>query len=226
MQLQSRRAAGNNVMQFRTDSSRPADDKDAVARIRDWLGERNIILIGLMGAGKTAIGRRLARKLGLNFTDADNEIEIAAGQSIGDIFAEHGEAYFRRGEEKVIARLLAGGPQVLATGGGAYMNARTRKAIHKSGIAVWLKGDLDVLMDRVKRRSHRPLLKNDDPEATMKKLIEERYPVYARADITIQSRDVAHDVIVREILDALDTVSQPPAPASGGKRGRPKRRTT
>lgn len=196
---------------------------DAAARIRERLGQRNIVLIGLMGAGKTAIGRRLAQRLDLPFTDADNEIEIAAGQSISEIFDEHGEAYFRRGEEKVIARLLSGGPQVLATGGGAYMNIRTRKNIHHSGIAVWLKGELSVLMDRVNRRNHRPLLQTGDPEATMKRLIDERYPVYAEADITVQSRDVAHDVIVGEILIALeagDALSSPAAPA----RARTKRR--
>ena len=173
-------------------------------RIRKQLGDRSIVLIGLMGAGKTAIGRRLAQKLGLEFTDADNEIEIAAGKSISDIFADHGEAYFRRGEQKVIARLLKDGPQVLATGGGAYMNQRTRDNIRDSGIAVWLKGDLDVLMARVRRRDNRPLLQTKDPEAVMKKLMDERYPVYAEADITVQSRDVAHDVIVGEIMNALD----------------------
>jgi len=200
------------------------DDPDPAARVRERLGDRNLVLIGLMGAGKTAIGRRLAQRLELPFTDADSEIEIAAGQSISEIFEEHGEAYFRRGEEKVIARLLSSGPQVLATGGGAYMNGRTRKNIHQSGIAVWLKGDLEVLMDRVKRRSHRPLLQTGDPEATMKKLIEERYPVYAQADITVQSRDVAHDVIVGEILAALDAADDALTPAAAdSKRGKAKR---
>jgi shikimate kinase len=157
-----------------------------------------------MGAGKTAIGRRLATALELDFIDADNEIENAAGKSISDIFAEHGEAHFREGERKVIARLLKNGPQVLATGGGAYMTEATRKNIHRHGITVWLKGDLDVLMERVKRRDHRPLLKSGDPEKVMKKLMDERYPVYAGADITVQSRDVAHEVIVGEIVTALD----------------------
>jgi shikimate kinase len=198
-------------------------DPDAAVRIRESLGDNNIVLIGLMGAGKTAIGRRLAQRLELPFTDADSEIEIAAGQSISEIFEQHGEPYFRKGEEKVIARLLSGGPQVLATGGGAYMNARTRKNIHQNGIAVWLKGDLNVLMDRVKRRNHRPLLQDGDPEATMKRLIDERYPAYAEADITVQSRDVAHIVIVDEILAALDAARDTLLSAARRKRGKTKR---
>lgn len=177
---------------------------DRAARIRERLGKRSIVLIGLMGAGKTAIGRRLASRLGLDFMDADNEIEDAAGMSISDIFTEHGEAYFRAGEEKVIARLLKNGPQVLATGGGAYMSEKTQRNIARNGIAVWLKGDLAVLLDRVKRRDHRPLLKDRDPEAVMKELMKQRYPVYAGADITVQSRDVPHDVIVGEIIAALE----------------------
>lgn len=179
------------------------DNKDRIAPIRAHIGTRSIVLIGLMGAGKTAIGRRLANRLGLDFIDADNEIELAAGKSISDIFAEHGENHFRDGEEKVIARLLKNGPQVLATGGGAYMSDTTRTNICENGVAVWLKGSLQVLMDRVKRRDHRPLLKTDDPEAVMKKLMDERYPVYAEADITVQSRDVPHDIIVGEIVQAL-----------------------
>lgn len=185
--------------------SRKRDEKhDRSARIRRRLGKRSVVLIGLMGAGKTAIGRRLASCLGLDFIDADNEIEKAAGKSISDIFSEHGEAYFREGERKVITRLLKNGSQVLATGGGAYINEETRKYIHKRGVAVWLKGDLAVLLERVRRRDHRPLLKTGDPEAVMKKLMDERYPVYAGADITVQSRDVAHDVIVGEIMTSLE----------------------
>ena len=191
-------------MRFQLRSRKRDDKNDRSARIRSRLGNRSIVLIGLMGAGKTAIGRRLASCLGLDFTDADNEIENAAGKSISDIFAEHGEAHFRDGEKKVIARLLKSGPQVLATGGGAYMDEETRKNIHKRGIAVWLRGDLAILLDRVKRRDHRPLLKTGDPEAVMKKLMDERYPVYAGADITVQSRDVTHDVIVGEIMASLE----------------------
>lgn len=194
--------------------SRKRDDmNDKIALIRAHIGTSSVVLIGLMGAGKTAIGRRLAQRLGLEFVDADNEIEIAAGKSISDIFAEHGEKHFRRGEEKVIGRLLKNGPQVLATGGGAYMGEATRTNIREYGVAVWLKGSLDILMGRVKRRDHRPLLKTDDPEAVMKKLMDERYPVYAEADITVQSRDVPHDIIVGEIIKALAS-----CPALSGKR--------
>ncbi|HUU65938.1 MAG TPA: shikimate kinase [Methyloceanibacter sp.] len=180
------------------------DDRERLlAEIRQSLGARSIVLIGLMGAGKTAVGRRLANRLDLPFVDADTEIEQAAGQSIKEIFAEHGEDYFREGERKVIARLLEGGPQVLATGGGAYMNPQTRDAIKAHGLSVWLKADLRVLMKRVQRRDHRPLLVNADPEAVMKKLMAERNPVYAEADITVESREVPHDVIVTAVTDAL-----------------------
>ncbi len=163
-----------------------------------------MVLIGLMGAGKTAIGRRLATRLGLDFVDADTEIESAAGKSISDIFTDHGEEYFRDGERRVIARLLGEGPQVLATGGGAYMNDETRNTIAESGVSVWLKADLKVLLERVVRRDHRPLLKTDDPKVVMKRLMDERYPVYSSSDITVKSRDVPHEVIVSEIISALD----------------------
>ncbi len=170
---------------------------------KDALGSRSIVLIGLMGAGKTAVGRRVATRLGLKFVDADTEIERAAGKSISEIFADHGEAYFRNGERRVIARLLGDGPQVLATGGGAYMDKNTRELISEVGISVWLKADLKVLMERVVRRDHRPLLKTENPQAVMQRLMDERYPVYASADITVISRDVPHEVIVAEIVDAL-----------------------
>ena len=179
------------------------DNREQAAAVRKALGARCVVLIGLMGAGKTAIGRRLAGRLDLPFTDADSEIETAAGQSISDIFAEHGEDYFRAGERKVIRRLLKQGPQVLATGGGAYMNEETRANIASLGISVWLKADLDILMARVLRRDHRPLLKTADPEAVMRELMQQRYPVYAQADIAIQSRDVPHEVIVDEIVSGL-----------------------
>jgi shikimate kinase len=180
------------------------DDRERkLAEIRQSLGGRSIVLIGLMGAGKTAVGRRLANWLDLPFTDADSEIEEAAGQTITEIFAEHGEAYFREGERKVIARLLEGGPQVLATGGGAYMNGDTRAAIKARGVSIWLKADLRVLLKRVGRRDHRPLLTVGDPEAVMKKLMAERAPIYAEADIIVESRDVPHDVIVGAVADAL-----------------------
>ena len=167
------------------------------------LGTRSIIMIGLMGCGKSSVGRRLAARLHLPFADADDEIEAAAGKSISDIFADHGEAEFRSGEQKVIARLLAEGPRVLATGGGAFMNAQTRENITASSISVWLKADLAILMERVKRRSHRPLLQTSDPETVMRKLIDERYPIYAQADIIIESRDVPHETVVNDIIRAL-----------------------
>jgi shikimate kinase len=179
-------------------------DRDRqLAQIRQSLGTRSVVLIGLMGAGKTAVGRRLANWLDLPFTDADSEIEQAAGQSIKEIFAEHGETYFREGERKVIARLLESGPQVLATGGGAYMNPETRAAIKAHGVSIWLKAELRVLLKRVGRRDTRPLLSVGDPEAVMKKLMAERNPVYAEADITVESREVPHEVIVGAAVDAL-----------------------
>ena len=179
------------------------DRQERLLAIRKALGPRSVVLIGLMGAGKTAVGRRLANRLDLPFIDADSEIEVAAGASISEIFAEHGEAYFRQGECKVIARLLENGPQVLATGGGAYMNPDTRANIKAHGLSVWLKADIKVLMKRVGRRDNRPLLAAGDPEKMMKRLMEERYPIYAEADVTVESRDVPHDVIVGAVIDAL-----------------------
>ena len=167
------------------------------------LGARSLVLVGMMGAGKSSIGRRLATRLCVPFADADNEIEVAAGMSIPDIFSTYGEAHFRSGETRVIARLLEGGPQVLATGGGAFMHADTRAAIAAHGVSIWLNADLDVLMRRIKRRQDRPLLKTEDPGETLRALMMERYPVYAQADITIQSREVPHDKIVDEIVGAL-----------------------
>lgn len=186
-------------------------EQEAMDVIRSRIGTRSIVLIGLMGCGKSSIGKRFAGKLGFSFVDADEEIERAAGKTINDIFNDHGEAHFRDGERKVIARLLASGPQVLATGGGAYMNIETRRKIHEGGIAVWLKADLPVLMRRVLKRDTRPLLRNGNPEATMKALIDARYPVYAEADLTVESRDEPHDVIVAEIAVRLaQLLSAPP----------------
>jgi shikimate kinase len=164
---------------------------------------RAIVLVGMMGAGKSSIGRRLAQRLDIPFVDADSEIEIAAGMSIEDIFATRGEPEFRAGEARVIARLLEGGTQVIATGGGAFMNADTRTAIKAKGVSVWLKADLDVLMRRIKRRNDRPLLQIDDPEAKLRELIDLRYPTYALADLTVQSRDVVHEKIVDEMIGVL-----------------------
>ena len=166
-------------------------------------GNRAIVLVGLMGAGKTSIGRRLAERMGLAFVDADTEIEKAAGKSIPDIFAEHGEAHFRDGERRVILRLLEGGPQILATGGGAFMNAETRAAIKAHALSVWLKADLDVLLKRVAKRGGRPLLENKDPAEVLQNLINLRYPVYAEADITVESLDVQHAQMVNAVLQAL-----------------------
>jgi shikimate kinase len=167
------------------------------------LGPRSVVLVGMMGAGKSSIGRRLAGRLGIPFADADGEIEMAHRMTIPDIFSTYGEAYFRSGETRVIARLLESGPQVLATGGGAFMNADTRGAIGANGISVWLKAEFDVLMRRIRRRQDRPLLKTEDPGETLRTLMAERYPVYARADITVQSREVPHEKIVDEIVGAL-----------------------
>jgi shikimate kinase len=167
------------------------------------LGRRSIVLVGMMGSGKSSIGRRLAGRLAIAFVDADSEIEAAAGMTIAEIFQRHGEAYFRAGEARVIARLLEQGAQVLATGGGAFMNRGTRAAIRAKGISVWLKADFDVLMKRIKRRNDRPMLKTDDPAATLAALVAARYPVYAEADVTVVSRDVPHDTIVDEIVAAL-----------------------
>jgi shikimate kinase len=167
------------------------------------LGRRSIVLIGMMGAGKSSVGRRLAARLGVPFVDADAEIEKAAGMTIPEIFSAHGEPYFRAGETRVIARLLESGPQVLATGGGAFMSPDTRAAIDAKGVSVWLRATVDVLVRRIRRRSDRPLLKGVDPVETLKRLIDERYPTYAEADVTVESRDVPHDVIVEEIVASL-----------------------
>jgi len=174
------------------------------AALNAALGRRSIVLVGMMGAGKSSIGRRLAQRVGLSFIDADAEIEAAAGMTIAEIFASYGEPYFRSGEQRVIARLLESGPQVLATGGGAYMNAETRAAIRQKGISVWLKADFEVLMRRVKRRAtaDRPMLQGD-PAQRIRHLMEERYPVYAEANVTVMSREVAHETIVNEIIAAL-----------------------
>ena len=185
------------------------------------LGPRTVTLVGMMGAGKSSIGRRLALRLGVPFVDADVEIEKAAGMTINDIFAVRGEAEFRAGEARVILRLLESGPQVLATGGGAFTNPDTRTAIGAKGISIWLKAEFDVLMKRIKRRHDRPLLKTDDPGATLRKLIEERDPVYALADLTVQSREVMHEKIVDEIVSALAgrmgvACASPGARADGG----------
>lgn len=188
-------------------------ESQSPSAIKTALGDKSIVMVGLMGCGKSAVGRRLAAHLGLPFVDADDEIEKAAGKSIEDIFADHGEAYFREGERKVLARLLHSGPQVLATGGGAFMNEETRAAIASSGISIWLKADLPLLLRRVAKRNNRPLLKNGDSETVMRNLMEIRYPVYAEADLTVESRDVPHEAIVAEIMQRLAGTLQVEPPA-------------
>jgi shikimate kinase len=174
------------------------------AEIVPNLGRRSIVLIGMMGVGKSSIGRRLGARLSISFIDADAEIEKAAGMSIADIFARHGEAAFRNGESRVIARLLDSGPQVLATGGGAVMNPETRALIKEKGVSVWLSAELDLLMRRIsKRKTERPMLRTADPAATLRELLAEREPIYAQADLTVQSREVPHDAVVAEIVGAL-----------------------
>jgi shikimate kinase len=193
----------------------------APAEILSLLGSRSIVLTGMMGVGKSSIGRRLAARLNIPFVDADTEIEKAAGMSIPDIFARHGEADFRNGEARVIARLLDGGPQVLATGGGAVMNADTRATIKAKGVSVWLAAEFEVLLRRInKRKNDRPMLQTADPEATLRELLAVREPVYAQADITVQSREGPHEVIVAEIVTALATfLNAPEAPAQGSGTG-------
>jgi shikimate kinase len=173
------------------------------AEIIAALGTRSIVLVGMMGAGKSTIGRRLSARLRLPFLDADIEIETAAGMSIPDIFETRGEPDFRDGEARVIARLLDNGPCVLATGGGAFMREETRNRVRDKAVSIWLKADVDIIMRRVKRRSDRPLLKTADPAATVGRLLEEREPIYQHADLTIWSRDVPHEKIVDECLEAL-----------------------
>ncbi|MDF0520902.1 shikimate kinase [Bradyrhizobium yuanmingense] len=195
------------------------------ADILSALGARSIVLVGMMGVGKSTIGRRLAARLKLPFTDADTEIEVAhAGMTIPEIFATHGEPYFRDGEARVIARLLEGGPIVLATGGGAFMREETRARIAAKAISIWLRADHDVIMRRVRRRADRPLLQTVDPEGTVTRLLAQREPIYANADLTIASRDVPHDRIVEECIEALHArlcggqPAQPPADIASASR--------
>lgn len=191
----------------RPDSSDIGERTDAAAALRrqaeGLVPPRTIALVGLMGAGKTTVGRRLAHALNLPFADADAAIVDAAGQSVDAIFAEHGECEFRRGERKVISRLLAGPVHVLATGGGAFIDPRTRALMKDRAISIWLKAPLDVLMKRVAKRDDRPLLKEDDPRAVMQRLMDERYPIYAEADLTIETSAGPHNSAVVAIIDAL-----------------------
>jgi shikimate kinase len=169
------------------------------------LGRRSVVLVGMMGAGKSAVGKRLASRLGMEFRDADVEIEVAAQKTISEIFASDGEPFFRDKERRIIARLLhCDAPIVLATGGGAFMNAETRETIRAHGVSIWLKADFGVLMRRVRRKSNRPLLKTADPEGALRNLMDARYPTYAQADITVDSREVAHEVVLEDVMAALE----------------------
>ena len=167
------------------------------------LAGRPLVLVGMMGAGKTTVGRRLAARLGRHFVDSDEEVEKAAGMTIEDIFAAHGEADFRAGEVRVIARLLKDPDLVLGTGGGAFVNAETRALVKSSAVSVWIKADFELLFQRVQRRSNRPLLKTANPRQTLQDLIERRYPIYAEADVTVVSRDVPQDQVATEVIGAL-----------------------
>jgi shikimate kinase len=171
---------------------------------------KTVALVGLMGAGKSTVGRRLAARLNMPFVDADHEIEAAAGCTIPEFFERHGEAAFRDGESRVIARLLRGEPKILATGGGAFMNEKTRERIKRRATSVWLRADLDLLVSRVTRRDNMPLLKQGDPRDIMQRLMDERYPVYAEADIVVDSDDGPHDAVVERIVAALDDVGAQP----------------
>jgi shikimate kinase len=185
-------------------SQNDADAAVSPAPILAALGRRSIVLVGMMGVGKSSVGRRLAARLSIPFVDADSEIENAAKMTIPEIFGRHGEAYFRSGEARVIARLLESGPQVLATGGGAFMNADTRALIKAKGVSIWLHADFDVLLRRTsKRKSDRPLLQTEDPGQTLRALLAAREPTYALADLTVQSREVPHEAIVADAMKAL-----------------------
>jgi len=185
-------------------AARQTDLTTPEAEIVTALGKRCVVLVGMMGVGKSTIGRRLAARLHLPFLDADHEIEARhGGMTIPEIFAEHGEPYFRDGEARVIATLLDAGPCVLATGGGAFMREETRSRIRDHAVSVWLQADSDVILKRVKRRADRPLLQTADPAATIARLLAERSPFYQFADLTIASRDVPHEKIVDECIDVL-----------------------
>ena len=171
--------------------------------IRAQLGQQSITIVGLMGAGKSVIGRKVAMKLKIPFVDADSEIEKAAKMSVADIFASYGEPEFRRLEKSVIRRVLEGGPQILATGGGAYMDTETREMVSENGVSLWLSADIDLLMQRVSKKTTRPLLKNPNPRGVMEDLIKERYPVYSVADLEIASRDVSKDEMTNLVVAGL-----------------------
>jgi shikimate kinase len=189
--------------QFNDHSNPDASDDPTMASPQPLHVDRTIVFVGLMGVGKTCIGRRLAQRLDLPFVDADREIEAAAGCTISEIFARYGEAHFREGERRVILRLLEAPPQVLSTGGGAFMDPQTRARIRNCAISIWLRADLDLMMKRVSRRSNRPLLQVADPRARLQELMTQRYPVYAEADITVDSADGPPEVTLERVVGAL-----------------------
>ena len=173
------------------------------AALLGQLGNRSIVFVGLMGAGKTAIGRKVAAMLALPFVDSDQEIESVSRMTVPELFERYGETEFRALEQRVILRVLENGPQVLSTGGGAFMNAQTREAIASHGVSVWLKAEIELLMDRVSKKQNRPLLKSADPRAVLERLMAERYPVYAEANVTVPTRDDRKEVIAAEVVNAL-----------------------
>jgi shikimate kinase len=181
----------------------PNDPGESHAALLDRLGNRSIVFVGLMGAGKTAIGRKVATMLSLPFIDSDQEIETVSRMTVPELFDRYGETEFRALEQRVILRLLENGPQVLSTGGGAFMNAQTREAIAAHGVSVWLKAELNLLMERVSKKQNRPLLKSPDPRAVLERLMGERHPVYATSDVTVPTRDDRKEVIATEVVDAL-----------------------
>lgn len=193
----------------RTDAPNREQKRD---ELNSLLGGRPIVLVGMMGAGKTTVGRRLANRLGRHFIDSDEEVEKAAGMSIEDIFKLHGEADFRAGEVKVIARLLKEEGLVLGTGGGAFINAETRALVKATAASVWIKADFDLLFARVQRRSNRPLLKTANPRETLRHLMDIRYPIYAEADVTVITRDVPQDQVANDVIEALLAYLAPAQP--------------
>lgn len=179
------------------------DQNKSIDLIRAQLGQRSITIVGLMGAGKSVIGRKVATKLKIPFVDADSEIEKAAKMTVADIFSSYGEPEFRRLEKSVLKRVLDGGPQILATGGGAFMDAETQVMISENGVSLWLSADIDLLMQRVSKKTTRPLLKNPNPRGVMEDLMQKRYPVYGLADIEIASRDVSKEEMTNLVIDGL-----------------------
>lgn len=182
-------------------SGRP--DNETIAQALEAIGDRNLVFVGLMGAGKSVIGRLIAQWLSIPFADSDQEIEKVSRMSISELFTAYGEEEFRSLEARVIGRLLKTGPRVISTGGGAFMNSETRELIAEDGLSIWLKADLEVLWERVSRRDTRPLLRTNDPKATLKALLEQRYPVYEQAVITVVSRDAAKEVVAGDVISAL-----------------------